>query len=91
MDGIFSVKSDVFSYGVLVLEIVSGKKSRGTFGTESTLNLLSYVSIFYFFFNFFFLKLAFYDNLKKKGTIENKEDFCKKTVRVILERLIETQ
>ncbi|CAL9772378.1 unnamed protein product, partial [Musa acuminata subsp. burmannicoides] len=26
MDGIFSVKSDVFSFGVLILEIISGKK-----------------------------------------------------------------
>ncbi|KAF5182274.1 G-type lectin S-receptor-like serine/threonine-protein kinase SD1-1 [Thalictrum thalictroides] len=29
VDGHFSVKSDVFSYGVLVLEIISGKKNRG--------------------------------------------------------------
>ncbi|KAJ9540865.1 hypothetical protein OSB04_027371 [Centaurea solstitialis] len=29
--GVFSVKSDVFSFGVLVLEIVSGKKNRGFF------------------------------------------------------------
>ncbi|GJN32665.1 hypothetical protein PR202_gb21185 [Eleusine coracana subsp. coracana] len=29
MDGVFSVKSDVFSFGVLVLEIVSGRKNRG--------------------------------------------------------------
>ncbi|XP_076935372.1 G-type lectin S-receptor-like serine/threonine-protein kinase At4g27290 isoform X3 [Bidens hawaiensis] len=27
--GLFSIKSDVFSFGVLVLEIVSGQKSRG--------------------------------------------------------------
>ncbi|KAM0042678.1 putative protein kinase RLK-Pelle-DLSV family [Helianthus debilis subsp. tardiflorus] len=30
-NGLFSVKSDIFSYGVLVLEIVSGKKNRGFF------------------------------------------------------------
>ncbi|XP_023739205.1 G-type lectin S-receptor-like serine/threonine-protein kinase At4g27290 isoform X1 [Lactuca sativa] len=29
LHGLFSVKSDVFSFGVLVLEIVSGKKNRG--------------------------------------------------------------
>ncbi|RVW81576.1 G-type lectin S-receptor-like serine/threonine-protein kinase [Vitis vinifera] len=29
IDGHFSVKSDVFSFGVLLLEIVSGKKNRG--------------------------------------------------------------
>ncbi|KAJ0983517.1 hypothetical protein J5N97_011772 [Dioscorea zingiberensis] len=28
LDGIFSVKSDVFSFGVLVLEIISGQRSR---------------------------------------------------------------
>ncbi|KAD5961946.1 hypothetical protein E3N88_13419 [Mikania micrantha] len=28
-NGLFSLKSDVFSFGVLVLEIVSGKKNRG--------------------------------------------------------------
>lgn len=31
MDGIFSVKSDVFSFGVMVLEIVSGQKIRGVY------------------------------------------------------------
>ncbi|KAJ6846616.1 receptor-like serine/threonine-protein kinase SD1-8 [Iris pallida] len=40
MDGVFSVKSDVFSFGVLVLEIISGKKNRGVFFAKADLNLL---------------------------------------------------
>ncbi|XP_071726499.1 receptor-like serine/threonine-protein kinase SD1-8 [Rutidosis leptorrhynchoides] len=43
MDGLFSTKSDVFSFGVLVLEIVSGKKNRGTFYTTSQHNLLGHI------------------------------------------------
>ncbi|CAL4925940.1 unnamed protein product [Urochloa decumbens] len=42
MDGVFSTKSDVFSFGVLVLEVVSGKKNRGFYHTELDLNLLRY-------------------------------------------------
>ncbi|MQL69215.1 hypothetical protein Taro_001515, partial [Colocasia esculenta] len=42
MDGVFSVKSDVFSFGVLVLEIVSGKKNRGIYLSDPNLNLLGY-------------------------------------------------
>uniref|UniRef100_A0A5B6ZZX9 Protein kinase domain-containing protein n=1 Tax=Davidia involucrata TaxID=16924 RepID=A0A5B6ZZX9_DAVIN len=41
MEGIFSVKSDVFSFGVLLLEIVSGKKNTVFYHTDS-LNLLGY-------------------------------------------------
>lgn len=44
MDGLFSIKSDVFSFGVLVLEIVSGTKNRGFYQTNNQLNLLAYVS-----------------------------------------------
>nr|GEW28865.1 receptor-like serine/threonine-protein kinase SD1-8 [Tanacetum cinerariifolium] len=42
MDGLFSVKSDVFSFGVLVLEIVSGKKNRGFYFASNQLNLLGH-------------------------------------------------
>lgn len=44
MDGLFSEKSDVFSFGVLVLEIVSGKKNRGFYYANNELNLLGHVS-----------------------------------------------
>ncbi|CAJ2648792.1 unnamed protein product [Trifolium pratense] len=40
MDGNFSVKSDVFSFGVLVLEIISGKKNRGFYYANDDMNLL---------------------------------------------------
>ena len=42
--GHFSVKSDVFSYGVIVLEIVSGKKNRVFSDPKHDCNLLGYVS-----------------------------------------------
>lgn len=44
LDGIFSVKSDAFSFGVVVLEILSGRRSTGVFRLEQGENLLSYVS-----------------------------------------------
>lgn len=57
MDGLFSAKSDVFSFGVLVLEIVTGKKNRGFYYANNELNLLGHVrtilprtSVFLFFF-----------------------------------------
>jgi len=44
MDGNFSVKSDVFSFGVLVLEIITGKKNRGFYYPNEDMNLLGNVS-----------------------------------------------
>lgn len=44
MDGLFSIKSDVFSFGVLVLEILSSTKNRGFYNSDHELNLLGYVS-----------------------------------------------
>ncbi|MFQ6641766.1 hypothetical protein Gotur_015024 [Gossypium turneri] len=41
MEGLFSIKSDVFSFGVLLLEIVSGKKNTG-FYHSSSLNLIGH-------------------------------------------------
>jgi serine/threonine protein kinase len=44
--GCYSMKSDVFSFGVIVLEIISGKKIKGFYDPTHSLNLLGYVSIF---------------------------------------------
>ncbi|XP_030513640.1 G-type lectin S-receptor-like serine/threonine-protein kinase At4g27290 isoform X2 [Rhodamnia argentea] len=37
IDGLFSVKSDVFSFGILILEIISGKRNRGLFHSNQNL------------------------------------------------------
>ncbi|KAH9651140.1 G-type lectin S-receptor-like serine/threonine-protein kinase [Citrus sinensis] len=42
IDGLFSVKSDVFSFGVLVLEIVCGKRNRGFYHADHHHNLLGH-------------------------------------------------
>lgn len=44
-DGSFSEKSDVFSFGVLVLEIITGKRNRGFSHPEHDHNLLGHVSL----------------------------------------------
>jgi len=45
MHGQFSEKSDVFSFGVMVLEIISGKKNSCSFESHRIDDLLSHVSI----------------------------------------------
>ncbi|XP_042060577.1 G-type lectin S-receptor-like serine/threonine-protein kinase At4g27290 isoform X2 [Salvia splendens] len=42
IDGKLSMKSDIFSLGVVVLEIISGKKNRGYEHTDHYLNLLGH-------------------------------------------------
>lgn len=44
MFGKFSVKSDVFSFGIILLEIISGKKSNGFYQEDASLSLAEYVS-----------------------------------------------
>ncbi|WOL08077.1 receptor-like serine/threonine-protein kinase SD1-8 isoform X3 [Canna indica] len=42
MDENFSVKSDVFSFGVLILEIITGRKNRGVYECALHVNLLGH-------------------------------------------------
>lgn len=47
LDGFFSIKSDVFSFGVIMLEIISGKRTAGFYHPEGQQNLVSHVSDLY--------------------------------------------
>ncbi|GJN11524.1 hypothetical protein PR202_ga29723 [Eleusine coracana subsp. coracana] len=43
MRGHYSIKSDVFSFGVLILEIVTGRRNGGSYSSEDNVDLLSFV------------------------------------------------
>ena len=44
MNGIISTKVDVFSYGVLILEILTSKKNNNLYYSDHPLNLIGHVS-----------------------------------------------
>lgn len=49
LEGLFSVKSDVFSFGVVLLEIISGERNtRLVQYYEQPLSLLGYVSLCFY-------------------------------------------
>jgi serine/threonine protein kinase len=48
MSGNYSVKSDVFSFGVLVLEILTGRKNNDSYQSQ---DLLTTVCAFYLILN----------------------------------------
>ena len=52
LNGIYSAKSNVFSFIVVLLEIISGKKKKihEFFRSELSISLLGYVSAFNLFF-----------------------------------------
>lgn len=44
LNGSFSTKSDVFSFGVIILEILSGRRNTGFYQCDEARNLIEYVS-----------------------------------------------
>lgn len=38
------MKSDVFSFGIILLEIISGKKNNGSYQEDHSMNLIGHVS-----------------------------------------------
>lgn len=44
MEGLYSIKSDVFSFGVLVIEMITGRRNAGFHFSSHAPTLLAYVS-----------------------------------------------
>ena len=57
MEGVFSIKSDFYSFGVLMLEILSGRKNNSFYHVDYTLNLVGYVCQLNLSFGFYLYSL----------------------------------
>jgi hypothetical protein len=53
MEGRFLEKSDVFSFGVLLLEIVSGRRNSNFYDDEQAMSILGFVSLPHLVASFF--------------------------------------
>jgi serine/threonine protein kinase len=60
MEGLFSIKSDIFSFGVILLEIISGKKNSGFYLTKHAQTLLAYVCFFCLLYIYIYIGLINY-------------------------------
>jgi hypothetical protein len=47
MEGLYSIKSDVFGFGVLLLEIITGKRNTGFHRSNPAPSLQAYVRFFW--------------------------------------------
>ena len=43
MEGLFSVRSDVYSFGILVLEILTARRNSSFHRMENAVNIVGYV------------------------------------------------
>lgn len=77
VEGIFSFKSDVFSFGVLVLEIVTGRKNSSFYHLDRPLTLIGYVSLFFFIIQIFTNTLLLYHsrNMARKQYKKESKHF----------------
>lgn len=70
--GEFSPKSDVFSFGVLILEIIRGEKNIDFCNNngERDVDLLNFVSIFYTWLKILEKKYFYFVNYKLRNNLD---------------------